>query len=101
MEYWMIFTTDYKGNKGLGQGMMTRQSLQQQGIANYFDVKSVQEYFTKVEQLGGKVLKKRQCLAWVILLYVQIQRGYAAHNRRLVDQDIPEHLIRKKNCRWV
>ena len=38
---------------------MKRQSSQQQGIANYFDVKSVQEYSAKVEQLGGKVISPK------------------------------------------
>jgi uncharacterized protein len=59
MEYWMISTMDYKGNQGLVGGMMKRQSSQQQGIANYFDVKSVQEYSAKVEQLGGKVTTQK------------------------------------------
>ena len=58
MEYWMISTVDDKGNKAVGGGMMKRQSPQQ-GITNYFDVKSVQEYSAKVEQLGGKVLTPR------------------------------------------
>ena len=56
MEYWLISTVDDKGNTALGRGMMKRQSPQQQGITNYFDVKSVQESSTKVEQLGGKVI---------------------------------------------
>jgi predicted enzyme related to lactoylglutathione lyase len=56
MEYWMVTTTDDKGNKALGGGMMKRKSPQQQGITNYFDVKSVQESSSKVEQLGGKVI---------------------------------------------
>ena len=56
MEYWLISTVDDKGNKALGGGMMKRQSPQQQGITNYFDVKSVQEYSAKVEQLGGKAI---------------------------------------------
>ena len=56
MEYWLISTVDDKGNKALGGGMMKRQSPQQQGITNYFDVKSVQESSAKVEQLGGKVI---------------------------------------------
>jgi uncharacterized protein len=55
MEYWLISTVDDKGDKAVGGGMMKRQSPQQQGI-NYFDVKSVQEYSAKVEQLGGKVI---------------------------------------------
>ena len=56
MDYWLISTVDDKGNKALGGGMMKRQSPQQQGITNYFDVKSVQESSAKVEQLGGKVI---------------------------------------------
>jgi predicted enzyme related to lactoylglutathione lyase len=55
MEYWLISTADDKGNKALGGGMMKRQSPQQLGITNYFDVRSVQESCAKVEQLGGKV----------------------------------------------
>jgi uncharacterized protein len=55
-EYWIISTVDDKGNKALGGGMMKRQSPQQQGTTNYFDVKSVQEYSSKVEKLGGKVI---------------------------------------------
>ena len=38
MEYWMVTTTDYKGNKALTGGMMKRQMPQQQGITNYVDV---------------------------------------------------------------
>lgn len=56
MEYWMITTTDDKGNKAVGGGMMKRQNPQQQGITNYINVKSVQEQLSKVEQLGGKVM---------------------------------------------
>jgi hypothetical protein len=56
MEYWMITTTDDKGNKSLTGGMMNRQNPQQQGITNYIGVKSVQEHSSKVEQFGGKVI---------------------------------------------
>jgi uncharacterized protein len=56
MEYLIITTTDDKGNKSVGGGMMKRQNSQHQGITNYIDVKSVQEYSAKVEQLGGKVM---------------------------------------------
>lgn len=59
MEYWMITTTDDKGNKAVGGGMMSRQNPQQQGITNYIDVKSVEEHSSKVEQLGGKVVMKK------------------------------------------
>jgi len=59
MEYWLISTVDAKGNKADGRGMMKKQSPQQQGITNYFDVKSVQEYSAKVEKLGGKVISPK------------------------------------------
>ena len=54
MDYWTINTTDEKGNKALGGGMMKRQGPQQP-ITNYIDVKSIDEYSSKVQQLGGKV----------------------------------------------
>ena len=54
MEYWTITTTNDKGNKAVGGGMMKRQGPQQP-IINYIDVKSVDEYSSKVKQLGGKV----------------------------------------------
>ena len=38
----MLSTVDDKGDKATTGGMMKRQSPQQQGITNYFDVKSVQ-----------------------------------------------------------
>jgi predicted enzyme related to lactoylglutathione lyase len=43
MEYWTINTTDDKGNKGVGGGMMKRVH-QEQHITNYVGVKSVDEY---------------------------------------------------------
>ena len=53
MEYWTINTTDDKGNKGVGGGMMKRMH-QEQHITNYVGVKSVDEYSLKIESLGGK-----------------------------------------------
>ena len=56
MEYWIVTTTDEKGNKAfVGGGMMKRQDPQQQ-IINFIDIKSVDEYSSKVEKLGGKVV---------------------------------------------
>jgi predicted enzyme related to lactoylglutathione lyase len=55
MENWTVTTTDDKGNKALGGGMSKRQMPQQQ-ITNFIDVKSVDEYSSKVEKLGGKVV---------------------------------------------
>lgn len=45
----------YRGNKALTGGMMKRQMPEQQGITNYVDVKSVDEYSARVAQLGGQV----------------------------------------------
>ena len=55
MEYWMVTTTDEKGNKALGGGMMKRMHPEHQ-IINYIDVKSVDEYSSKVQKIGGKVV---------------------------------------------
>jgi predicted enzyme related to lactoylglutathione lyase len=56
MEYLMITTTDEKGNKALiGGGMNKRQKPHEQ-ITNFIDVKSVDEYSSKIEKLGGKVV---------------------------------------------
>jgi len=55
MENWEVTTTDDKGNKALGGGMSKRQMPQQQ-ITNFIDVKSVDEYSSKVERLGGKIV---------------------------------------------
>ena len=43
MEYWTINTTDNEGGKAVGGGMMKRQNPQQ-GITNFIDVTSVDEY---------------------------------------------------------
>ena len=61
MEYWMVTTTDDKGNKTLGGGMMKRQDPQQQ-ITNFIDVKSVDEYSSKVQKLGGKVVAPKKAV---------------------------------------
>ena len=59
MEYLLITTTDSNGNKALSGGMMKRQNPQQQGMANYIDVTSVNEYSAKIEKLGGKVVMQK------------------------------------------
>ena len=61
MEYWKITTTDEKGNKALGGGMIKRQMPQQPNI-NYIDVKSVDEYSSKVEKIGGKVVVSKRAV---------------------------------------
>jgi predicted enzyme related to lactoylglutathione lyase len=60
-EYWMVTTTDDKGNKTLGGGMMKRQDPQQQ-ITNFIDVKSVDEYSSKVQKIGGKVVVSKKAV---------------------------------------
>lgn len=52
MEYWLITTS---GENHVDGGMMKRQNPDQQ-ITNYIGVPSVDEYVTKVETLGGKVV---------------------------------------------
>lgn len=54
-EYWSITTTDDNGSNAISGGLMKRAMPEQQGILNYIDVKSVDEYSHKVKQLGGKV----------------------------------------------
>ena len=62
MEYWTVTTTDDKGNKpSVGGGMMKRQNPQQQ-ITNFIDVKSLDEYSSKVEKLGGKVVVSKMAV---------------------------------------
>jgi uncharacterized protein len=62
MEYWIISTTDDKGNKAeIGGGMMKRQG-QHQHITNFIDVNSVDEYSSKIEKLGGKVVVSKMAV---------------------------------------
>jgi uncharacterized protein len=61
MEYWIITTTDDKGNKALGGGMMKRQMPEHQ-VTNYIGVKSIDEYSSKVEKIGGKVVAAKHAV---------------------------------------
>jgi predicted enzyme related to lactoylglutathione lyase len=61
MEYWMVTTTNGKGNKGIDGGIMKRQNPQHQ-VTNSIDVKSVDEYSSKVQQLGGKVVYPKMAI---------------------------------------
>jgi uncharacterized protein len=54
-KYLIITTTDDKGNKALGGGIMKRQ-MPEHRVTIYIGVKSVDEYSSKVEKLGGKVI---------------------------------------------
>jgi uncharacterized protein len=48
MEYLMISTKDEKGNIALTDGGMMERQMPQQQITNYIDVKSVDEYSSKI-----------------------------------------------------
>lgn len=61
MEYWMVTTTDDKGNKALGGGMMKRQ-MPEHHITNYIGVTSVDEYSSNVKNLGGKVVAPKHAV---------------------------------------
>jgi predicted enzyme related to lactoylglutathione lyase len=54
-EYWMFTTTNEKGEKMIGGGIMKKMHPQQP-ITNYISVPSVDEYTKKVQSLGGKVM---------------------------------------------
>ena len=66
MEYWIISTTNDKGNKAaIGGGMMKRHDppdQHHQHITNFIDVSSVDEYSSKIEKLGGKVVVSKMAV---------------------------------------
>jgi uncharacterized protein len=45
----------YEGNKGLNGGMMQRQTPQHT-VTNYITISSIDEYSSKMEQTGGKMI---------------------------------------------
>jgi uncharacterized protein len=51
----MITTTDDKGNEALRGGMIKRQNPQQ-GLINFIVVDSIDDYSSKVQQLGGNIV---------------------------------------------
>ena len=61
IEYWMVITTDDKGNKALSGGMMKRQMPEHQ-VTNYIGVESIDEYSSKVKELGGKVVAPKHAV---------------------------------------
>jgi predicted enzyme related to lactoylglutathione lyase len=52
LQYWLINTS---GENAVNGGMMKRQHSKQ-SITNYVNISSVDEYVTKVEELGGKIV---------------------------------------------
>ena len=88
MENWTVTTTDDKGNKALGGGMSKRQMPQQQ-ITNFIDVKSVGEYSSKVEKLGGKVVVPKTAVPGmgyyaVCVEYIKQQLGIVESNESAI-----------------
>ena len=63
MDYWIISTTDSKGNNAsIGGGMMKRQGPHHEHITNFIDVNSVDEYSSKIQKLGGKVVVSKMAV---------------------------------------
>jgi predicted enzyme related to lactoylglutathione lyase len=61
IDYWIVSTLDDKGNKAVGGGLMKRQMPEQQ-ITNYINVTSVDNYSSKVRDLGGNVLSPKHAV---------------------------------------
>ena len=57
-DYYLIETTDLEGNKGVGGGLGKRGEPNQK-ITSYIGVTSVDDYSSKVEKLGGKVIQPK------------------------------------------
>jgi len=55
VEYYAIGTTNEKGEKSLGGGLVKRKK-EEETIVNYIDVLSIDEYIVKVKNLGGKII---------------------------------------------
>ena len=88
MEYWTVITTDDKGSKAIGGGLMKRQNPQQQGITNYIDVSSVDEYASKVERLGGKVVAPKMPVKGMGILQCVLTQKiiHLGYGRQIVKQ---------------
>jgi uncharacterized protein len=61
MEYYLKETEDLEGKTGPGGGLGKRGTADQR-IVNYIGVSSVDEYLSKVEKLGGKVLMPKSAV---------------------------------------
>lgn len=62
MNYYLIETTDLKGEKGIGGGMAKRENPQQTGINNFMGVASIDESAKQVIELGGKIIQPKQAV---------------------------------------
>jgi predicted enzyme related to lactoylglutathione lyase len=67
LDYWMISTGGDEGGKGgkaVGGGILKRQDPAQRAI-NYIGVSSVDDYITKVRELGGSIaVPKKAVPGW-------------------------------------
>jgi len=54
-DYWFFDTKDENGNKGIGGGLMKRQAPEH-SVTNYITVPSIDDYASKIEKAGGKVI---------------------------------------------
>lgn len=54
-DYWFFDTKDENGNKGIGGGLMKRQAPEH-SVTNYITVTSIDDYASKIEEAGGKVM---------------------------------------------
>ncbi len=54
-DYWFFDTKDENGNKGIGGGLMKRQAPEH-SVTNYITVPSIDDYASKIEEAGGKVI---------------------------------------------
>jgi uncharacterized protein len=57
-DYWFFDTKDENGNKGIGGGLMKRQAPEH-SVTNYITVPSIDNYASKIEEAGGKVIMPR------------------------------------------
>jgi predicted enzyme related to lactoylglutathione lyase len=57
-DYWHFDTEDDDENKGLSGGMMKRQDPKHT-VTNYITVSSIEQYQSKIEQHGGKIMIKK------------------------------------------
>jgi predicted enzyme related to lactoylglutathione lyase len=57
-DYWHFDTEDEEGHKGLSGGMMKRQAPEHT-VTNYITVSSIEQYQSKIEQHGGKIMIKK------------------------------------------
>jgi len=57
-DYWHFDTQDDDGHKGLSGGMMNRQAPEHT-VTNYITVSSIEQYQSKIEQHGVKIMIKK------------------------------------------